>query len=138
MIPQLCLDVRLCQKFLDIVHHILVLLLECESWNVDEHDPLAIELKLVGRLDCAGPPIPNVYANSQTRTTSSVDELQFQSLESGNRSYRLSYLPWFSQISTTLSHYTQRLAISNAIREIDHVRDKRRRASLFRDRVFGC
>ena len=73
------------------------------------------------------------------RTTSVVNELQLQSLEPLNRSDRLPSLPSFFQSAHHLSHWTQGLAISNAIREIDHVRDKRRRFSnSSRDRALGC
>ena len=50
-----------------------------ESWSVDEHDPLAVQLKLVGRSDSV---VPRCL---QTRPISVVDELQLQSLESENR-----------------------------------------------------
>ena len=54
-IPQLCFDVRLCQKFLDRFHHVLAVAAHAdtgsESWSVDEHDPLAVQLKLVGHSD---------------------------------------------------------------------------------------
>ena len=79
-------DVRLCQKFLDIPRHLLVVHTReaavCESWSVDEHDPLTVQLKLVGCLGSAGP-------RPQTRPTSVVHELQLQSFQSENRSYRI-------------------------------------------------
>ena len=65
---------------------------------------MAIQLKFVGRLDSVGPAFPSAIPDRQMRTTSAVYELQLQSLESENRSYRLSSLPWFSQILSTLSH----------------------------------
>ena len=50
-IPQLCFDVRLCQKLLDQSHRVLEVVarvvIEFDSWSVDEHDPLAVQLKLV-------------------------------------------------------------------------------------------
>ena len=92
-IPQSCFDVRLCQKFLDGFHHVLVVVAHgggvFESWSVDEHDPLAAQLKLVGRSDSVD------WSFLQARPTSVVDELQLQSLESGGRSDRLPSLPWF-------------------------------------------
>ena len=101
MIPQSCFDVLLCQKVLDISPQVKVE----DLWSVDEHDPLAVQSKLVGFLDFEGPLIPIMaIPDSQTRTTSAVYELQLQSFKSENRSYRLSSLPWFSQIATTLSH----------------------------------
>ena len=47
-----------------------------ESWSVDEHDLLAVQLKLLGRSDSVVP------SRLQTRPTGVVDELQFQSSES--------------------------------------------------------
>ena len=58
-----------------------------ESWSVDEHDPLAVQLKLVGRSDSV---VPRCL---QTRPISVVDELQLQSLESENRLERFPSLP---------------------------------------------
>ena len=133
-IPQLCFDVRLCQKFLYQFHHVLVARggIDCVSWSVDENDPLAVQLKFVGRSDSV------VFSCLQTRPTSVVDELQLQSLETENGSDRLHSLPWFFQTAYILSHWTQGLAILNAIREIDHVRDKRRRFSnLSRGQAFS-
>ena len=109
-IPQLCFDVRLCQKFPDQFHQRLAdhrplqVGIVCDSWSVNEHDPLAVQLKLVGCLDSAGSRTHNAIPDSQTRTTSAVYELQLQSLESENRSYKLSSLPWFSHTSPILSH----------------------------------
>ena len=95
-------DVRLCQKLLDQFHHALAVVaqggIDHESWSVDEHDPLAVQLKLVGRSDSV---VPSCL---QTRPTGIVDELQLQSLESENRSYRLPSLPWFFQTVRVLSH----------------------------------
>ena len=80
MILELCLDVRLCQKIFDQFHHVPLVFAhggsEFESWSVDEHDPLAVQLKLFGRSDFMAQSWP------QTRPTSLVDELQLQSLES--------------------------------------------------------
>ena len=100
MIPQSYFDILLCQKVLDISPQVKVV----DLWSVDEHDPLAVQPKLAGRFDSEGPLIPMAIPDSQTRTTGAIYELQLQSLESENRSYRLSSLPWFSQIATTLSH----------------------------------
>ena len=133
-IPQLCFDVRLCQKFFYQFDHVLVARrgTDCVSWSVDEHDPLAVQFKLAGRSDSV------VRSCLQMRPTSVVNELQLQSLEPLNRSDRLPSLPSFFQTAHVLSHWTQGLAISNAIREIDHVRDKRRRFSnSSRGRAFG-
>ena len=66
-----------------------------ESWSVDEHDPLAIQLKLVGGSDSVVPSCP------QARPTSVVDELQLQSLESENRSERLPFYRGFSRQHTS-------------------------------------
>ena len=131
-IPQLCFNVRLCQKILDQFHHFLLAAaqggISCESWSVDEHDPFAIQLKLVGRSDFV------VQSCLQTRPASVVDELQLQPLESENRSDRLPSLPSFFQSPYVLPHWNQGLVISNAIREIVHVRDKRGRfPNLFRE-----
>ena len=108
MIPQLCFDVQLCQTFLDISRHFLVVRprqgIVCESWSIDEHNPLAVQLKLVGRLDSVDLGTPSAIPDTQTRSTSAVYELQVESLESENRSCRLSSLPWFSQICAILSH----------------------------------
>ena len=63
----------------------------CKSWNVDQHDPLAVQLKLFGLSDCVvhifylkRPIRPRIFAN-----------LQLQLLEFENRSDRLPSLPWF-------------------------------------------
>ena len=102
MIPQLCFDVRLCQKFLDQFHHVLVVAahggIHIESWSVDEYDPLAVKLKLIGRSDSV------VQSCLQTRTTSIVDELELRSLEPKSRSDRLPSLPWFFLSRNILSH----------------------------------
>ena len=96
MIPRLCFDVRGCQKLPDRFHYMIAV--EPGSWSVDEHDPLAVQLKLVGRSDSV---VPSCL---QTGPTSIVYELQFQSLESGNRSKRLPSLPWFFHAYAILSH----------------------------------
>ena len=70
-IPQLCFDVRLYQKFLYQFYHLLAAHggIDCKSWSVDEYDPSAVQLKLVGRSDSV------VLSCLQTRPTSFVDEL---------------------------------------------------------------
>ena len=93
--PQLCFDVRLRQKFPDRFYHVLVVLARrgvicLHSWSVDEHDPLAVQLKLVGHLDSM------VRSCVQMRPTSAVYELQLQSLESRNGSDRMSSSLLFS------------------------------------------
>ena len=107
MILQLCFDVRLCQKCLDQFHHVPDAAaqegIDFESWSVEEHDPSAVQLKLVGRLDSVGP-MPRAIPDPQTRTTSAVYELRLQSLESENRSDRLPSLPWFFQTVPILLH----------------------------------
>ena len=103
MVPQLCFDVRRCQKCLGCFHPLPEMTV-AGSWSVDEHDPLAFQLKLVGRLDYAGPRSTFAIPDFRTRLTNAVYELQLQSLESENRSYRLSSLPWFSHNRALPSH----------------------------------
>ena len=72
--------------------------MEFESWNVDEHDPLAVQLKLFGLFDCV---VHIFYLKRPPRT---FGELQLQLLESENRSDRLPSLPWFLTHINVLSH----------------------------------
>ena len=101
--PQSCFDVRLCQTFPDRFHHVLVKPARrggrwSHSWSVDEHDPLAVQLKLVGHLDSVAPSPP------QMRPTNAVYELRLQSLESENGSDRLCSSLWFSRAENILPH----------------------------------
>ena len=84
-VPQSCFDVRVCQEFLDRSQHSRVVPIPVwsasKSWSVDEHDSVAVQLKLVGHLDSVGPS-PGAIPDFQRRSANAVYELQLQSLKS--------------------------------------------------------
>ena len=128
MIPQLCFDVRLCQKFPDRYYHALappalIVGILLHSWSVDEHDPSAIQLKLVGNLDSV------VRGCLQMRPTSAVYELQLQSLEC--EMDQTDCPPYCGFPTPNISYHTtpKGWPTQTEYRRIDHVRDKRRKFS---------